>query len=106
MIQKYLTLFKDIEWDTATVGMSQKTITYEKKTIKLVRFTNEFGEDDWCTKSHKGQIVSGTLRVTFYGKIKNYKTGSQLIISEAESHKVEMEKGYISEVILLQDTTS
>jgi len=42
-------------------GARSKFFQQEDKQIRLVEFTDEFVEPDWCEKGHIGYVLEGTL---------------------------------------------
>ena len=59
------------------------------KQLRLVEFTDEFIEPDWCEKSHVGFVIQGELEIDFHGSIVRYPEGSGIFIQSgsADRHK-------------------
>jgi len=53
--------FNSIEWRNTMPGARSKFFQQEDKQIRLVEFTDEFVEPDWCEKGHIGYVLEGTL---------------------------------------------
>ncbi len=50
----YQIVFKKIPWDNPVVGMRQKLFIKGNHRIRLVEFSDEFVEEEWCVKGHIG----------------------------------------------------
>ena len=79
--------FKSTPWETPVVGVRFKIYKQGDKQLRLVEFTNEFVEPDWCTKGHIGYILEGQLEVNFDGRVVIFNPGDGLFIPAGEEHK-------------------
>ena len=70
-------------------GHQVKSVLQGEKRLRLVEFTQEFTEPDWCTKGHIGMVLEGEVAININGVIQNFKAGDGLLIpSGAQSrHK-------------------
>ncbi|PXF61701.1 MAG: hypothetical protein C4B59_02255 [Candidatus Methanogaster sp.] len=75
----YLIDFKNMEWETPAPGVRYKAHTHDNHKIRLLEFTEEFVEDDWCTKGHTGYIVEGNLLINFNGRLSTFRAGDWVI---------------------------
>jgi hygromycin-B 7''-O-kinase len=59
------------------------------KILRLVEFTNEYVEQDWCFKDHIGCVLEGELEITFAGKTERFSAGDGIFISggDKDRHK-------------------
>jgi quercetin dioxygenase-like cupin family protein len=73
--------FDVIEWKSPLHGARFKAYQQEGRQIRLVEFTNEFVEADWCTNGHIGYVLEGTLEIDFRGRVVIYPPGSGIFIS-------------------------
>ena len=64
-----------------------KTHKENGKQLRLVEFTQEFIESNWCTKGHIGFIIEGKLEVNFNGNIIIFNSGDGLFITAGEKDK-------------------
>ena len=96
--------FENIEWDKPMDGVSQKTYSDGINKMRLVRFQDDFIEEEWCLGGHVGFVLDGEMKIDFNGTIKNYKKGNGLWINEGEEskHKVIIEKGKFIDLILFE----
>ena len=83
----YKVEFRSTPWDTPAVGVRFKVYKQGRKQLRLVEFTNEFIESDWCMKGHIGYILKGQLEVNFSGKVVMFNSGDGLFIPAGEEHK-------------------
>lgn len=88
-MEQYRILFAELEWQTGIHGARFKVFRSGAKQLRLLEFTSEFVEPDWCEKGHVGFVVQGELEIDFRGSVVRYPQGSALFIpSGAESgHK-------------------
>ncbi|MCB0707373.1 MAG: hypothetical protein KDC34_18780 [Saprospiraceae bacterium] len=100
----YLINFEALEWEKPQKGVAQKIFSDGAKRIRLLRFSDEFVETDWCMKGHVGYVLAGEMLVDFNGTLKRFKTGDGLWINEGapSKHKVSIEKGKQVELILFE----
>ena len=67
--------FQSIEWKKPKTGVEQKVYSDGNQKIRLLRFFDDFVEEDWCIKGHIGYVLEGEMTIDFNGIIKNYKKG-------------------------------
>lgn len=83
-------LFDEIDWQSPQPGVRFKAARDGAKQLRLVEFTQEFSEHEWCEKGHAGLVLSGELEVHFIsGQVVRFSEGSALLISggELQAHK-------------------
>ena len=86
-MSQYKIDFNSMRWDAPTVGVRQKLVESNNKQFRLVEFSNDFVELDWCTKGHTGYILDGQLEIDFNGTSIVYGPGDAAIIPDGEDHK-------------------
>ena len=79
--------FDSIEWESPLDGVRFKKFTSGKKQVRLVEYTREFIEPDWCLKGHAGYIISGEIEIDFNGNPVRYKPGDGIFIPPGEGQK-------------------
>ena len=96
--------FEKLEWDRPKKGVCQKVHSEGAISMRLLRFSDDFVEVDWCLKGHIGLVLQGEMKIDFNGTIKYYKKGDGLWIEKGEDarHKVMIEKGKSVEMILFE----
>lgn len=96
--------FESMSWESPAPGVRQKAFSRNGQKMRLVEFSEEFLEPDWCTKGHVGYVLDGRLQIDFNGKIKEYKTGDGLWIDEGAEfrHKGSVAKGEKALLILFE----
>ncbi len=86
-MEQYRIDFKSMPWESPAAGVKFKAYERNGRKLRLVEFTREFVEPDWCTKEHIGYILEGKLEVSFDGKVIVFGPGDGLFISSGEKHK-------------------
>lgn len=96
--------FDQLEWEKPKIGVAQKIYSDGKNRIRLLRFSEDFTEEDWCSKGHVGYVLAGEMTIDFNGKIQKYTQGDGLWIEQGETakHKVIIEKGKQVELLLFE----
>ncbi|MDQ3061929.1 MAG: phosrestin [Acidobacteriota bacterium] len=77
--------FDDIKWESSQAGARFKAFRQNGKQIRLIEFTEDFMEEDWCVKSHVGFVLEGELEIDFGGERVNYAGGQGIFILEGEN---------------------
>ncbi len=88
-MEQYRIQFDKLEWQDGIRGARFKVFRSGNKQLRLLEFTSEFIEPDWCEKGHVGFVVHGELEIDFRGSVLSYPQGSALFIptSFASGHK-------------------
>ena len=68
------------EWESPLPGVRSKAFRQNGKQLRLVEFTSDFVEPDWCEKGHAGIVLSGELDVEFKNQVVRYPEGSAILI--------------------------
>lgn len=81
--------FDSLHWQSTLPGARFKVYQEGSKRIRLVEFSAEFVEPDWCEKGHVGFVLEGSLEVDFMGRAVVYPQGSGIFIppGPASAHK-------------------
>lgn len=79
-MEQYRILFDQVEWQDALPGARFKVCRDGNKQVRLLEFTSEFVEPDWCEKGHAGLVLKGELEIDFHGRLVRYPEGSALMI--------------------------
>ena len=100
-----LVKFKNIDWTSPALGVSEKVFKSKGKILRLVKFDDNFNEKDWCTKSHFGFVLSGEMTIDFNGILNRYQSGDGLWIENGRltPHQVIIHKGKQVELILFEE---
>jgi quercetin dioxygenase-like cupin family protein len=77
---QYKVVFDALEWESPMLGARCKVFRSGTRQIRLVEFTNEFVEPDWCEKGHVGFVIQGELEIDFHGNPVRYPEGSGIFI--------------------------
>jgi len=79
--------FESVPWETPMAGVRFKAYEKGGRKLRLVEFTKEFVERDWCTKGHTGYILEGQMEIDFNGKVVAFRPGDGVFIPAGEKHK-------------------
>jgi quercetin dioxygenase-like cupin family protein len=77
--------FDSMEWQHALPGSRFKAFRDGTKQLRLIEFTSEFVEPEWCEKGHVGIILEGELEIDFMGQLVRYPEGSGIFILSGTS---------------------
>ncbi|HKA46102.1 MAG TPA: hypothetical protein VKF40_29190 [Burkholderiales bacterium] len=77
--------FDALPWQPLLPGARAKVYRDGAKQLRLVEFTSEFVEPDWCEKGHVGFVLSGVLELDFRGRVVSYTEGSGIFIPPGSS---------------------
>ncbi|MBN2444001.1 MAG: cupin domain-containing protein [Spirochaetales bacterium] len=86
-MEKYKVVFDSLNWNTPLPGVRYKIYKYKNKQMRLVEYSKEFIEPDWCSKGHIGYVIEGEFTINFNGSIVTYKTGDAIFIPPGKMHK-------------------
>ena len=97
--------FKEIDWETPAPGVRQKTLRKKDQQVRLLEFSDELNEEDWCLKGHIVYVVEGELSIHFKNKKVVYSKGDGLWIMPGEkyAHKPIVEKGGKALLVLFEE---
>jgi quercetin dioxygenase-like cupin family protein len=77
--------FDSIEWQDALPGARFKAYRDGARQLRLLEFTSEFVEPQWCEKGHIGIVLKGELEIDFQGGMVRYAEGSGIFIPAGAS---------------------
>jgi quercetin dioxygenase-like cupin family protein len=86
-MEPYRILFDQIEWHSPQPGVRFKVACDGPKQVRLVEFTPEFVEKEWCEKGHAGFVLSGELEIDFSGHVVRFSEGAALLIPAGLPHR-------------------
>jgi quercetin dioxygenase-like cupin family protein len=103
-MNNYLIDFPKMEWEDPSPGLRQKTHTMGNLKLRLVEFSEQFTEPDWCRKGHIGYVIEGQLEIDFDGKATLFKAGDGVYIpgGEASRHIAKIAKGEKALLVLIE----
>ena len=79
--------FKSLPWETQMIGARFKAYQEDNRRLRLVEFSKEFVEPDWCKKGHIGFVVDGEMEIDFDGDVVHFGPGDGLFIPAGEANK-------------------
>jgi quercetin dioxygenase-like cupin family protein len=86
-MEQYKIDFESMKWETPAAGVRFKACEQGGRKLRLVEFSKEFVEQDWCIKGHIGYILEGQVKIDFDGKTISYGPGDGIFIPAGEKHK-------------------
>jgi quercetin dioxygenase-like cupin family protein len=86
-MEKYRIDFESIEWESPADGVRFKAHEQDGKKLRLVEFSKEFVEPDWCTNGHIGYILEGQMEIDFDGNKEVLGPGDGVFIPAGPRHK-------------------
>lgn len=91
--------FDALEWQSPLPGARFKAYRAGGRQIRLLEFTSDFLELDWCEKGHIGLVLDGVLEIDFRGLLVKYRKGQGIFIPPGpeSAHKARS----LSPVVLL-----
>ena len=94
--------FDSIPWETPLKGARYKAFKLNGKQLRLVEFSREFVEPDWCVKGHIGYVLEGEMEIDFQGRVVTYHQGDGLFIPAEEGHKAKVITDMV-QLIMVED---
>lgn len=79
-MEQYRVLFESLDWQSSLPGARGKVYRGGTKQVRLLEFTSEFVEPDWCEKGHIGLVLQGELEIDFHGSLVRYPEGAAIFI--------------------------
>ena len=79
--------FESIPWENPAPGMRVRTCEQGGKRVRLVEFSREFVEPDWCPKAHIGYVLEGMLEINFAGRLVLFRPTDGLFVPGGEESK-------------------
>jgi quercetin dioxygenase-like cupin family protein len=76
-----------MKWETPADSVKVKACEQDGKKLRLLEFSKEFVEPDWCTKGHIGYILEGQMEIDFDGAKEIFGPGDGVFIPAGQEHK-------------------
>jgi mannose-6-phosphate isomerase-like protein (cupin superfamily) len=104
MMSKRRIDFAKLGWRKKNGGAPEKRYARNGRTLRLVRFTDQFTEEDWCVNGHVGMVLSGRLTIDFGRERIEYKAGNALFIDAGakDRHKTIIAPGEEATLLLFE----
>lgn len=87
--------FATLDWQSPLPGARFKRFEQAGRVVRLVEFTDQLVEPDWCRKDHIGYVVEGRVTIDFSGTPVTYVAGDALFIraDPADKHMASVAVG-------------
>ncbi|MGI9436817.1 MAG: cupin domain-containing protein [Geminicoccaceae bacterium] len=97
--------FAKLSWRKKSLGAPEKRYAKNGQVLRLVRYTDEFSEAEWCAKGHVGMVLSGRMVIEFGNEKVEYNAGDALFINagDRDKHKAVIAPGEEATVLLFED---
>ena len=79
--------FSTMQWESPATGVRVKQVQRGDRRIRLIEFSEDFEEADWCRTGHVGFVIDGTLEIDFGSHIVTLSAGDGLFIPPGECSK-------------------
>ncbi len=79
--------FESIPWTSPARGVREKVTVAGRQRLRLVEFTPDFVEENWCTRGHIGYMLEGELQIAFLDHTIELRKGDGLHIPGGEKSK-------------------
>jgi quercetin dioxygenase-like cupin family protein len=89
-MEQYKIDFESMEWQSPAAGVRFKVYEQNGRRLRLVEFSREFVEQDWCTKGHIGYLLLGQMEINFDGKVITFGQGDGIFIPAGKKHKAKV----------------
>ena len=86
-MDQYRILFEQIDWNSPQPGVRFKVYRDGARQVRLVEFTPQFVEKDWCERGDAGLVLAGELEIDFSGHVVRFSEGSALLIPAGSGHR-------------------
>jgi len=86
-VEQHKVAFESLPWSSPAAGVRFKAHRQGERQLRLVEFTDEFVEPDWCLKGHVGYVLEGQLEIDFDGNRIAFNPGDGIFIPPGEEHK-------------------
>lgn len=79
--------FEQIPWQQIAPGLKSRTFEKSGHRIRLVEFSQEFVEPDWCTRGHFGYVIEGEMVINLNGELRTFTKGDGIFLPPGELHR-------------------
>jgi quercetin dioxygenase-like cupin family protein len=79
--------FSSIPWQSPMPGVRFRAYEQDGRRVRLVEYSREFVEPDWCRKGHTGYVLEGRFELEFDGRAVAFGPGDGIFIPSGEEHK-------------------
>jgi ethanolamine utilization protein EutQ (cupin superfamily) len=87
--------FSKIDWQHPMPGAKYRAFENGTQKIRIVEFTHDLVEEDWCEKEHFGYIIEGKMEIDFQGRVEVFQAGDGIFIPQGIKHKASVPSGAV-----------
>lgn len=77
--------FSSMAWQSLRLGARYKLFQNGAQQLRLVEFTTDEVDPNWCSQGHIGFVLSGSLAIEFGAKVVSYVEGDGIFIPSGSS---------------------
>ena len=105
-MNQYKIDFESMDWERPVDSVRFKAHQQGGRKLRLVEFSKEFIEQDWCIKGHIGYILEGQVKIDFDGKVTVFGPGDGVFIPAGEKHKAKVLTDTATAILCRGDLTT
>jgi quercetin dioxygenase-like cupin family protein len=75
-----------VPWQSSVLGARSKSVIAGARRVRIVEFTSDFVEAEWCETGHVGLVLKGQLEIDFRDHVVLYAEGEGILISPGVAH--------------------
>lgn len=79
--------FDSTSWESPMNGVRSKARSRNGRRLRVVEFSQEFVEPDWCRKGHIGYVLDGEMEIDFDGEVVRFGKGDGVFIVAGDKEK-------------------
>jgi quercetin dioxygenase-like cupin family protein len=84
---EYRADFESIPWQSPLPGMRFRIHEQDGRRLRVVEYSNDFVEPDWCRNGHVGYVLEGEVEIDFNGRLVRFGAGDGIFIPPGDEHK-------------------
>ncbi len=104
-MKKCLVDFRDMQWQSDRPGMRFKTYAEGDQKLKLVEFSDQLCEGEWCTLGHVGFMLEGSMTVEFEERRITFNAGDGIFVPGGHRHKASMARGRTAVAVFVEGSS-
>jgi quercetin dioxygenase-like cupin family protein len=84
---EYRADFEAVPWQSPLPGMRFHIYEQQGRRLRVVVYSRDFVEADWCRKGHVGYVLEGEFDIDFNGRLVHFGAGDGIFIPPGEEHQ-------------------
>lgn len=83
----------DLPWTEPREGVRCKSMIHDGRKVRVVEFSEGFGDADCCCEEHIGFVLNGRLEVVFADNAEVFSPGDIVMIGKGDKHRARVVEG-------------